>query len=136
MLRYLTSTLAAGALAGTISVFGQEPPRTPPPQEPSQSPEPTTLTGCVQEAKTTDGGTAYLLNKVRGGTDEMYVLIGPPNSELATHVNHKVTVTGQVHQPAPRPAAADDAPPASEKKVLRPPSIQIDTVTMVAETCQ
>jgi hypothetical protein len=88
----------------------------------------------VQEAKTTDGGTAYILNKVQGGTAEMYLLLGPPPSELATHLNHKVSVSGQVKQPAPAAAPAEQPP--SEKKVLRPPSIQIETVTMVAETCQ
>jgi hypothetical protein len=139
-MRYLTSTLTACALAGTISAFAQQPPQNPPPQnpppaqEPAQSPEPTTLTGCVQEAKTTDGGTAYILTKVQGGTAEMYLLLGPPPSELATHINHKVAVTGQVKQPAPAAAAAEQPPP--EKKVLRPPSIQIEAVKMVAETCQ
>jgi hypothetical protein len=89
-MRYLTSTLTACALAGAISVFAQEPPQNPPPaQQPPQSAEPTTLTGCVQEAKTTDGGTAYILNKAQGGTAEMYLLLGPPPSELATHLNHR-----------------------------------------------
>lgn len=139
-MRHFASTITVCAFAGAISVFAQQPPQNPPSQspppaqEPAQSPDPTTLTGCVQEAKTTDGGTAYILNKAQGGTAEMYVLLGPPPSELATHINHKVEVSGLVKQPAPA-AAATEQPP-SEKKILRPPSIQIETVKMVAETCQ
>ena len=84
MLRYVTSTLAAFALAGTVSVLAQEPA---PPQQPSppqqsgkeQAPK-STLTGCVMEAKTTDGSTAYVLNKAEGGSAMMYVLIGSSQS--------------------------------------------------------
>lgn len=134
MLRYITATLTAGALAGTMSVFAQQqPPQQQPPQEqpPAQQPaaETTTLTGCVIEAKTTDGGTAYVLNKAQGGKAAMYVLLGPPPSELASHVNHKVEVTGQVQEPA--------APPSSDdKKVLRPPMVQVESVKPVADTCE
>lgn len=126
--RHVTSTLAACVFAGAVSLFAQaqEQKPAPPPQEPA--PEPATLTGCVMEAKTTDGGTAYVLNKVEGGTAGMYVLAGPPPSELASHVNHKVQVTGQVHQP--------NAPPSADPKVLRPPTVQVESVKMVAESCQ
>jgi hypothetical protein len=132
MLRYFTS-LAACALAATIGLFAQEPnPR--PSQQQQAAPETATLTGCVQEAKTTAGGTAYVLNKVVGGTAPMYVLTGPPPSELASHVNHKVEVTGQVQQPAPPASEAEGAP--KDPKVVRPPSIQIDSVKMVADNCK
>ena len=40
-----------------------------------------------------------MLNKVEGSSDTMYLLVGPPPAELASHVNHKVEVTGQVRQP-------------------------------------
>ena len=97
MLRYVTSTLTACALAGMISVSAQEQTPTQPQKEQAKpAAEAATLTGCVQEAKTTDGGTAYVLNKAEGGTATMYVLTGPPPAELASHVNHKVEVTGQV----------------------------------------
>jgi len=132
MLRYFTSTLTAVALAGaagTIGAFAQEPKPAPPAQE--QAPA-ATLTGCVMEAKTTDGGTAYVLNKAEGGSAAMYVLTGPPPTELATHVNHKVEVTGQVQQPA-APPSEDGA--AANPKVLRPPLVQVESVKMVAETC-
>jgi hypothetical protein len=127
MLRYLTSTLSAFALAGTIGVLAQEPA---PPQE-KQAPPPETLTGCVMEAKTTDGGTAYVLNKAQGGSASMYVLAGAPQNELATHVSKKVEVTGQVQQPAAPP---DDAG-AANPKVLRPPIVQVESVKQVAESC-
>jgi hypothetical protein len=87
----------------------------------------------VQEAKTTDGGTAYLLNKAEGGTATMYVLIGPPPAELASHVNHKVEVTGQVQQPN-APPSAEEAP--KDPKVLRPPFVQVESVKMVADSCK
>ena len=105
MLRYITSTLTACALAGTVSVFAQEPAPAQPekPQAPKE-----TLTGCVMEAKTTDGGTAYVLNNAEGGSAAMYVLAGSSQSELATNVNKKVEVTGPVQQPNAPPA--EDGP--------------------------
>ena len=131
MLRYVTSTLTVCALAGMISAFAQEQTPAPPQQEQGKpAPEAATLTGCVQEAKTTDGGTAYVLNKAEGGTATMYLLTGPPPSELASHVNHKVEVTGQVQEPS----SAEDAPP-TDPKVLRPPFVQVESVKMVADSC-
>lgn len=141
MLRYLTSTLTACALAGAVSVFAQAPAPTPAPAQPQQQePAPAqpekpqapkeTLTGCVMEAKTTDGGKAYVLNKAKGGSAAMYVLSGSTPTELASNVNKEVEVTGPVQQPA--------APPAEEavdKKVLRPPSLQVESVKVIAETC-
>ncbi len=129
MLRYVTSTLTACALAGTVSVFAQEP--APAQPEKQQAPK-ETLTGCVVEAKTTDGGTAYVLNKAEGGSAGMYVLAGSSQSELATNVNKKVEVTGPVQQPS-APPAEDGA--AANPKVLRPPIVQVESVKVVAETC-
>lgn len=135
MLRYGISTLTACALAGMISVFAQEPTPTQPQKEPAkQAPEAATLTGCVQEAKTTDGGTAYLLSNAEGGTAKVYLLTGPPPSELASHLNHKVEVTGQVHQPIAPQSAEEGAP--TNPKVLRPPAVQVESVKMVADTCK
>ena len=130
MLRYITSTLTACALAGTVSVFAQEPAPAQPekPQAPKE-----TLTGCVMEAKTTDGGTAYVLNNAEGGSAKIYVLAGASQSELATNVNKKVEVTGPVQQPN-APPAEDGA--TANPKVLRPPFVQVESVTVVAETCR
>jgi hypothetical protein len=134
--RYVTSTVAACAFAGSVALFAQTPA---PPQEqqpqqppapPAQAPPPATLTGCVIEAKTTDGGKAFVLNKAQGGTATMYVLAGPPESELASHVNHKVEVVGQVREPKPPPAEG-----AQDSKVLRPPTVQVESFKKVADNC-
>jgi len=133
MLRYVTSTLTVCALGGMITVFAQEQTPAPPQQEQNKPQlEAATLTGCVQEAKTTDGGTAYILNKAEGGTAALYVLIAPPPSEFASHVNHKVEVTGKV-QP-PNPPAESGA--AAEPKVLRPPLVHVESVKPVADSCK
>ena len=62
----------------------------------------------------------------------MYVLAGSSQSEWATNVNKKVEVTGPVQQPAP--PAEDGA--AANPKVLRPPTVQVESVKVVAETCK
>ena len=130
MQRYITSTLTACVLAGMVSVFAQEP--APAQREKQQAPK-ETLTGCVVEAKTTEGGTAYVLNNAEGGSATMYVLAGASQSELATNVNKKVAVTGPVQQPSTAPAE-DTA--AASPKVLRPPIVQVESVKVVAETCR
>ncbi len=130
MVRYINSTLTAFALAGTVSLFAQEPAPAPA-QQPEQPQVPKeTVTGCVMEAKTTDGGTAYVLNKAEGGSATMYVLAGASQTELSTKVNKKVEVTGPVQQPPPPPEGA-----AANPKVLRPPSVQVESVKVVAENC-
>ena len=84
------------------------------------------------EAKTTDGGTAYVLNKAEGGSATMYVLAGSTPTELATNVNEKVEVTGPVQQPPPAPTP-DSA--AANQKVLRPPSVSVESVKVIADSC-
>ena len=130
MLRFISST--ACALAVTASVFAQEPaPASPQPEKPQAPKE--TLTGCVIEAKTTDGGKAYVLNNAEGGSATMFVLAGASQSEVATNVNKKVEVTGPVQQPS-APPAEDGA--AANPKVLRPPLVDVETVKVLAETCK
>jgi hypothetical protein len=131
MLRIISSTLGACALAVTVSVFAQEPA----PAQPEKAEVPKeTLTGCVVEAKTTDGGKAYVLNNAEGGTAPMYVLAGTLQAEVvATNVNKKVEVTGPVQQPSAPPA--EDAA-AANPKVLRPPLMDVESVKVVAETCK
>jgi hypothetical protein len=135
MLRYVTSTLTASALAGLVSVSAQEPPpapqQTPAQQQERQQAPKETLTGCVIEAKTTDGATAYVLNNAEGGSAAMYVLAGPSQTEVASHVNKKVEVTGPVQQPS---APSDGA--SANPKVLRPPAMQVESVKVLAETCK
>ena len=130
MLRYVTSTLTAYALDSMVNVFAQEP--APAQSEEQQTPK-VTLTGCVMEAKTTDGGTAYVLNNAEGGSAKMYVLAGSSQSEWATNVNKKVEVTGTVQQPSAPPA--DDGA-AGKPNVVRPPIMQVESVKVVAETCK
>ena len=125
MLRYFTSTLTACAIAATVNVFAQEPAPAQP-EKPQASSE--TISGCVVEAKTTDGGTVYVLNNAQGGSGTMYVLAGSAQSEWATNVNKKVEVTGPVQQPQ---GGASDQP-----GVLRPPTIEVETVKVIAETCK
>jgi hypothetical protein len=128
MLRYITSTLTACALAGTVNVFAQAP--APAPSENQQTAK-ETLTGCVIEAKTTDGSTVYVLSNTQGGTAAMYVLAGSSSSEWASNVNKKVEVTGPVQQPLPQEDGA-----AANPKVLRPPTVQVEAVKVVAEACK
>jgi hypothetical protein len=129
MLRYVTSTLTACALATTVSVFAQEPaPAQPAPQQAPKE----TLSGCVGEAKTTDGGTAYVLNNAEGGSSKMYVLFGSSPSEWAANVNKKVEVTGPVQQPSAPPSQDG----ASGKQVLRPPMMEVESVRVIAESCK
>ena len=130
MLRFISST--AFALAVTASAFAQEPAPASPQPEKAQAPK-ETLTGCVIEAKTTDGGKAYVLNNAEGGSATMYVLAGASQSEVATNVNKKVEVTGPVQQPS-APPAEDGA--AANPKVLRPPLVDVETVKVLAETCK
>ena len=133
MLRYVTSTLTAFALASTVNVFAQD--QAPAPPEKQQAPQQAskeTLTGCVMQAKTTDGGTAYVLNNAEGGSAKMYVLAGSSESEWATNVNKKVEVTGPVQQPNAPPA--DEA--AGKQNVLRPPLMEVESVKVVAESCK
>lgn len=127
-MRYLTSTIAAIALAGTVSVLAQE---QAPPQPPAKEQAPkATLTGCVVQAKTTDGGTAFVLTKVEGGSASMYVLGGTVQPDWSTNVNKKVEVTGPVQEPP----SADSSSPA-DPKVVRPPAIIAETVKVVAQSC-
>jgi hypothetical protein len=141
-MRYVTSTLVACSLAFAVNAFAQQQapgqlPSAPQPPSREQAPplppaaaEPaskSTLTGCVTAAKTTDGGTAYVLSKAEGGSATMYVL-GGTESNWAENVNKKVEVIGPVQEPLGGASSADS-------KVLRPPMVLVETVKVVAQTC-
>jgi 3-keto-L-gulonate-6-phosphate decarboxylase len=120
-----------------MSVLAQEPA----PAQPGRQQAPKeTLTGCVMEAKTTDGGKAYVLNNTEGGSAKLYVLAASPQPELRTNVNtavdtnvnKKVEVTGPVQQPT---APADNGA-AANPNVLRPPTVQVESIKVVADTCK
>ena len=134
MSRFITSTLTACALAATVNVFAQEQaPAQPEKQQAPAEKAKETLTGCVMEAKTTDGGTAYVLNNAEGGSAKLYVLGGSAPSDWPTNVNKKVEVTGPVQQPN-APPAEDGA--AGKPNVLRPPLMDVESVKVIADTCK
>ena len=127
-MRNVTSTIVACTLASVVSVFAQEQaPAQPPARE--QAPK-ATLTGCVVQAKTTDGGTAYILSKVEGGSAAIYVLGGSSTSDWSANVNKRVEVIGPVQEP---PGA--DGNSATDSKVLRPPLVVVESVKVVAQSC-
>ena len=132
-MRYVTSTITACALATAVSVFAQEQaPAQPPAREPAPATEQaskSTITGCVVQAKTTDGGTAYVLSKAEGGSATMYVLGGSAQSDWSANVNKRVEVTGSVQEP---PNADKDSAP--DPKVLRPPLVVVESVKVVAQS--
>jgi len=138
-MRYITSTIAACALITTVSVFAQEQAPAQPPareQAPAQPPAAqqapkSTLTGCVVQAKTTDGGTAYVLGKAEGGSATMYVLGGSSQTDWSANVNKTVEVTGPVQEP---PNADKDSAP--DPKVVRPPTVVVESVKVVAQSCK
>ncbi len=134
-MRYLTSTIAACAFASAISVFAQE--QQAPEQgrakeqaPPEQSAPKSTLTGCVVQAKTTDGGTAYVLSKAKGGSATMYLLAGPSESDFSGNVSKTIEVTGPVKE-----APTADKENAPDQNVLRPPAVIVESVKVVAESC-
>jgi cytoskeletal protein RodZ len=136
LMRYVTSTIAAVALAGAVSVFAQEQqaPSQPPPNEQAPAEQTTpksTLTGCVVQAKTTDGGSVYVLSKAEGGSATMYILAGSNESEFSGNVNKKIEVTGPVQEPPP--STEKESAPASN--VVRPPAVRVESVKVVAESC-
>jgi hypothetical protein len=126
-MRYVTSTIAAVMLASSVSVLAQDQAPAQPPAKEQAVPK-STLTGCVVQAKTTDGGTVYVLSKAEGGSATMYVLSGSPESNWSANVNKKVEVIGPVQEP---PSADGPADP----KVVRPPAIIAESVKVVAQTC-
>jgi hypothetical protein len=131
-MRHLTSTIAAFTLASAVGVFAQEQAPAPPAAQPpatTQAPK-STLTGCVMQAKTTDGGTTYVLSKAEGGSATMYVLGGSSQTEWSANVNKKVEVTGPVQEP---PSANKGSAP--DPKVLHPPLIVVESVKVVAQSC-
>ena len=135
-MRYVTSTIVAFALAGAVGVCAQEQqaPAQPPATEQAPAEQTTsksTVTGCVVQAKTTDGGTVYVLSKAEGGSSTMYILAGSNESEFSGNVNKKIEVTGPVQEPPP----SSDKESAPAQNVVRPPAIRVESVKVVAESC-
>ena len=136
-MRCVISTIAALTLASAVGAFAQEQqaPAQPPtgdqaPAQSAGSQPKSTLTGCVVQAKTTDGGTAYVLTKVQGGSASMYVLGGSAQSDWSTNVNKRVEVSGAVQEPV-----GADKEAGANANVVRPPLIVVESVKVVAESC-
>ena len=137
MLRYVTSTLVACAFTATVSVFAQDAPAPAPQQPKDEAATKATLSGCVVQAKSTDGSPVYVLDTGQEGPNRLMVLLG--SSEMPTNVNKKVEVTGPVQQPSAPPAddaAASKDGAAASQKVLRPPMMQVESVKVVGESCK
>src|SRR5262245_42870432 len=134
LMRYVSSTIVAFALTGAVGVGAQEQqaPAQPPAREQAPAEQAkSTVTGCVVQAKTTDGGTVYVLSKAEGGSSTMYILAGSNESEFSGNVNKKIEVTGPVQEPPPS-SGKESAPP---QNVVRPPAIKAESVKVVAESC-
>jgi hypothetical protein len=129
-MRYVTSTIVACALAGAVSVYAQAQEQAPAQPPAADQATKSTLTGCVVQAKTTDGGTAYILSKAEGGSATIYVLGGSSESEWSANVNKKVEVTGPVQEPVN--ADKDSAP---NPGVVRPPLVVVESMKVVAQSC-
>jgi hypothetical protein len=82
------------------------------------------------QAKTTDGGTAYVLSKAEGGSATMYVLGGSSQSDWPANVNKKVEVTGPVQEPS-----GADKDSAADSRIVRPPLVVVESVKVVAQSC-
>jgi hypothetical protein len=139
MTRFLSSTFAAVALAGLVGVAAQTP------QEPRQRDEQAprgktvTLTGCIAkpDARSAEGSTApFVLKNAEGGTASTYALVPTPGADLASHVNHKVEVTGTMSR------QSSDSGPSSARSSdpNRPtggdtPTLAVQSVKMIASSC-
>lgn len=135
-MRFIGSTITVLTFASAVGISAQQqappaPPAPPPAQSLAAEQAPKlTLTGCVLQAKTTDGGTAYVLNKVEGAPATMYVLGGSTQSDWTANVNKRVEVSGAVQEP---PTANKES--AADPKVLRPPMVVVESVRVVSQTC-
>jgi hypothetical protein len=153
--RISSPVCAAFVLATGIAVLAQA--QTSPQTSPAQSAaKSVTVTGCVQRAEegatgttgTTGGATRtkFILAKASIKPDQMAGTTGttaaPPataiaseykldtdESKVSAHVGHKVEVTGEIEQPS----MSEQKPPASAANA---PTLKVDTVKMVAATCQ
>ena len=133
-MRYITSTIAAFTLAGAVALAQEQAPAQPPagaPPQAQQAPK-ATVTGCVAQAKTTDGGTAFVLTKAEGGSAKMYVLAESAQADWSKNVNKKVEVTGPVQEPT---GGDKDSGAAANGNVVRPPAILAESMKVVAESC-
>ena len=161
--RVWSGICAALVLAMTITVVAQDPPSAQAAKSQSASAKTITVTGCVERAKeraagTTGTGGAAPSGAAPSSMETKFVLTNaslkpsepagapeaaaPPTtaiaseykldtdeSKLSMHVGHKVEITGTVEQPD----RTEQKPPASAANA---PKLKVDSVKMVAATCQ
>lgn len=154
--RVWTATCAAVAFATVAAVFAQDPTTSQTAQ--STAAKTITVTGCVQRAQQAPTGTTGTATEAPTAAVIKFVLANaalspsatagttgstaPPATAIASeyrldtdeakltpHVGHKVEVTGTVEQPA-RP---EQKPAASAANA---PTLKVDSVKMIASTCQ
>ena len=144
--RISSAVCAAFVLATGMAVLAQE--------QTSPSAKSVTVTGCVQRAEEGATGTTgttgatvtkFILKSASLKTDQPAGTTGtmaPPatavaseykldtdESKLSAHVGHKVEITGEIE----KPSMSEPKPPASAANA---PTLKVDTVKMVAATCQ
>jgi hypothetical protein len=139
MTRILSSTVAAIALAGLVSVSALTPQ-----QQQRQRDDQTlkaktvTVIGCITKSdpKSAQGSTApFVLTNVERGTASTYALIPTPGADLASHVNHKVEITGAVPR-QPQPGAGPERSSESTRGTGGDmPSLAVQSVKMIANSC-
>jgi len=115
-MKVLLSITAAGALALSVAVAAQEPPK--------KAPGEHTMTGCVQKGATATTGT------VNNTAEKGPKIIGIVDSKdtLAPHVGHKVDIVG-VNVPAAEAEKMTPTPPKADHYM------RLSAVKMVSATC-
>ncbi len=143
--RIWSATLAAIALGTVVAVLAQVPPSSSPTSQSAAGK--ITVTGCVQRAPQSPTGTTGSASAAETAKFVLaHAMISPSepatsrttpaaseyrldteDSKLIPHLGHKVEITGSV-EPASR-TAQPSASAASE------PTLKVDAVKMVAQTC-
>jgi len=151
--RIWTAACAAMALGTTVGILAQDP-QSAPSSPQSTSPKAITVSGCVNKAESPTGTTGttgamkgaetkfVLSNASLAGATGTSGATAPPAMAIASeykldadaakltpHVGHKVEVTGTVEQPM----GGEAKPPASAATA---PTLKVDKIKLVAETCQ
>lgn len=124
MTRSLTTTCAAAALTGIVGMSSTEPATAA-----GGSRQTVSLVGCVQETNPgtrADTGAPFLLTDVEGDVGTLVGLRPAPGVDLASHVNHKIEVTGTLYE-----TAANGA----ERSPSIPPVLAVTAARLISTSC-
>jgi hypothetical protein len=137
-----TGTLVAIALTAVATVAAQQPPAQPPASAPSSS-DKLVVTGCIQRSLQSPVGTTgaagaaaadaskFILTKASPASDATAApktyRLDAEDSQLTSHVGHKVEITGTLDAATAKPAAGEAAAPAK---------LKVASVKMVAASCE